>query len=532
MTQPMDTSAGRGTRCPVPHIPLLFPSAHAAQVSTRRGKGRARLAACLGAALVGILAVTSNPGVAAPASVGESVTSPLHRTGRWITDSQGRVVTARGFNIMQKTAPYYPANFSEQDAAFLADSGYTAARLGLIWAGIEPEPGVYNDALIKQQADLNELMGRYGIRTLIDFHQDGPGAWPQWATLGSLTPEDQWQHFWNNDAPAGDGVGIQTRFVRMWQHVASVLGSSQNIIGWDPINEPWPPETSGCAPYVQPCPSFESGQLAQFYDDVIASIRSSGDEHVIFPEGVAGSLVTTALPTFADPQTAFNTHIYCSTFAAVTVEDPANEALCRTLDDTQFTNAYDNYANPRNLPVLVSEFSSSNANDVNRDMVDALEQHFSSYMSWAYTNSTGGGEAGGQGYVLDDNQPGTASNVNLAKQDAMVVPYAQAIAGIPGAQNFDRATDTYSLTYTARAVPGATLPSKAATQIFVPQLKYPHGYTVQISNGKVTSSRTSPWVLVVPNWTGATVTVKITPATDSTTQTPLQTGAVPVRGSG
>jgi endoglycosylceramidase len=495
----------------------------------------ARLTTGLVAAVLAVVGGAGAATVAAPAAwaaaggspSGGPVTAPIKMTGRWLTDDQGRVVTTRGFNIMYKIAPYYPQNFVEQDARFLADSGFTNARLGLIWAGVEPRPGIYDDALIQHQADLNALLGRYGIRTLIDFHQDGPGAWPQWATFGSQTFEEQWQHFWSND-PAADGVGIQTRFIEMWQHVASVLGKSENIIGWDPINEPLPPATSGCA-LLEPCPAFESGQLADFYRKVIASIRSAGDQHVVFPEGTPDfGLAPSALPKFTDARTAFNAHIYCPTFAVVQVEDPANEALCRQVDESEFTAAFDDHGNALNIPTFVSELSSSDANDVNRDMVDSLEQRFATYASWAYTNSTGGGELGAQGYVIDDNQPATASNVKLAKQDAMVVPYAQALAGIPGAQKFDRATGIYTLTYTAFAVPGATLAPKAATQIFVPQLKYPHGYTVQISNGKVISGPTSPYVLVVPRWSGANVTVTITPATDSRTDTPLQVGAVPV----
>ena len=70
----------------------------------------------------------------------------------------------------------------------------------------------------------NNLLARYGIRTLIDFHQD---AWSQpgpvatgrlpGPTLGSNFLGD-FQDFWDND-PAPDGVGIQTHFVNAWRHV-------------------------------------------------------------------------------------------------------------------------------------------------------------------------------------------------------------------------------------------------------------------------------------------------------------------------
>ena len=69
------------------------------------------------------------------------VTARLIRDGRWIVDSQGRVVIVHGFDILKKLAPYYPSKFTAADARFLADEGFTAARIGFIWAGVEPQPG-------------------------------------------------------------------------------------------------------------------------------------------------------------------------------------------------------------------------------------------------------------------------------------------------------------------------------------------------------------------------------------------------------
>src|SRR5205814_7119695 len=125
-----------------------------------------------------------------------------------IVDDAGRVVVAHGVNIMRKTSPYYPSRFGEQDARFLADEGFTVARIGFIWEAVEPSPGVYDDAYIRRIADLDDLLARYGIRTLVDFHQDawsradgGDGA-PAWATRGA-TFNDAFAAFWR------DADGIQ-----------------------------------------------------------------------------------------------------------------------------------------------------------------------------------------------------------------------------------------------------------------------------------------------------------------------------------
>src|SRR5439155_3505284 len=128
------------------------------------------------------------------------------------------------------------------------------------------------------------LMGRYGIRTLVDAHHDqfsrksfggfagilgGDGA-PAWASLGS-SADTNFQPFWNDD-PAPDGVGIQTHFLNTWKRMATVMASHRNVFGFDPLNEPYPGSgySAPCADFA-PCPAFEEGALATFYRRFIAT---------------------------------------------------------------------------------------------------------------------------------------------------------------------------------------------------------------------------------------------------------------------
>src|SRR3954466_7971875 len=88
---------------------------------------------------------------AAPAGAAQSGgpdTQPLHRAGRWLVDADGRVFVGHGFNVVKKVAPFVRGEFGEADARMLADEGFTVARIGFIWAGAEPQPGVYDDAYI------------------------------------------------------------------------------------------------------------------------------------------------------------------------------------------------------------------------------------------------------------------------------------------------------------------------------------------------------------------------------------------------
>jgi endoglycosylceramidase len=162
--------------------------------------------------------------------------------------------------------------------------------------GVEPEPGTYDDGYIARVLEIKALLARDGIYTLTGFHQDfwsrtaqpdfGDGA-PAWATVGAGSPEsvnDSFAAFWRDD-PGPGGVGIQTRFLRAWQHVAQFVRDRPYIIGIDPLNEPYPGAdyAAPCGPFTR-CPPFESGALADFYRRVAAAIRRGGARQVIFPE--------------------------------------------------------------------------------------------------------------------------------------------------------------------------------------------------------------------------------------------------------
>ena len=140
-------------------------------------------------ALVSAL-VTAAP---AAAALKPAQDAPLGHEGRWVTDRKGRVVILHGFNMVYKRPPYFPAHagFGKDDAKFLARNGFNTIRLGLIYKGVEPEPGTYDDAYLAKIAKTQRLLARHGIYSLLDSHQDlynekfqGEG-WPDWAVCSA-----------------------------------------------------------------------------------------------------------------------------------------------------------------------------------------------------------------------------------------------------------------------------------------------------------------------------------------------------------
>lgn len=209
---------------------------------------------------------------------GMSCTPPIEKKqgflqieGNHFVDSHGRQVILNGINYISKSPEenYMRSDDPELFRVF-RDEGINVLRLGIIWDGLEPEPGQYNEAYLEEIDKRIEWAAENDIYVFLDMHQDlysvkyGDGA-PEWATLDEDLPHvtgDVWSdaylmspavqtsfdNFWNN-TPAEDGVGIQDRFAQLWRHIAERYAENETIIGYDIFNEPF---IGSDAQYVMP----------------------------------------------------------------------------------------------------------------------------------------------------------------------------------------------------------------------------------------------------------------------------------------
>jgi endoglycosylceramidase len=187
--------------------------------------------------------------------------SRLRVEGDSIVDEAGREVMLRGVNLGRKNAPYLPER-SEADYEALARWGMNCVRFYINWAGIEPEPGVYDGAFLDGLAQQIDWANKHGVYVLIDLHQDlysskipgGNGA-PEWATLDDgkphVMPGGSWgvayftspqvhqafDSFWANRPGPGE-VGLQDRFAAAAQHLAQRFAENPGVVGIDLYNEP------------------------------------------------------------------------------------------------------------------------------------------------------------------------------------------------------------------------------------------------------------------------------------------------------
>ncbi|HWU31997.1 MAG TPA: cellulase family glycosylhydrolase [Marmoricola sp.] len=428
----------------------------------------------------------------------------IRHSGRWLVDDQGRVLLPRGLNIVAKLAPYYPAAFSTTDAKFLSSEGFTTARIAFMWAGVEPRPGVYDDAYIKRIAHLNAVLASYGIRTLIDFHQDsysekygGDGA-PAWASLDNglcLAPGAActgfatlaFQNFWSN-TQASDGIGIQDHFLRAWQHVLPFVRNSANVLGYDILNEPYPGPSALCIALTI-CPMFEGQQLATFYRRATAAIRSRDTTHLIFYEPMPtllGNATWLPAPLSADAKLGYTYHFYARDCGLPpTPTDPLTVLVQHSHCAVEEGAAIDNgiqYARRANSALLMGEWGdTSNLVDV-AQMGDLMNQRLVPWAEWEY-NTTISSVA--PGLLINDSKPGSERNARQDRLNALVSPYAPALAGTPLAYAYDRGRDVMTLTYLTRAASRWGLSRDALTELFIPRRHYLNGYHLRLLGARV-----------------------------------------------
>lgn len=197
-------------------------------------------------------------------------------------DGNGQQIILNGINHVVKNPK---TNYINPDDKHLFKDfrkyGFNCIRYGIVWDGLEPEPGVINQKYLQEIDKRVQWAEENGIYLILDMHQDlfsrkySDGA-PEWATLSDSLPHqtgDVWSdayllspavqrafdNFWSNK-PAKDGIGIQDHYIHLWEILAKRYADSPSVAGFDIMNEPF---MGSIASRV-----FE--QLLQGYADVLA----------------------------------------------------------------------------------------------------------------------------------------------------------------------------------------------------------------------------------------------------------------------
>lgn len=196
-------------------------------------------------------------------------------SGKRLIDEYGRERIFNGLNFVYKGIEKdedgvirYKTDITAQRLAALKAKGINIIRLGLTWAGIEPEMGEYNIPYLDGYKEILKLCEKYEMYVFIDWHQDlfstycsapGDGA-PEWACIHTEKRQDplfiwaegyffhkdihkSFDSFWENEEIAGKGM--RDRFCDMLTYTVNYMKDCKAVIGYDVFNEPFPGTPGG-----------------------------------------------------------------------------------------------------------------------------------------------------------------------------------------------------------------------------------------------------------------------------------------------
>jgi endoglycosylceramidase len=441
----------------------------------------------------------------APMACSESgtVVPPWHVANGFLRDVQGRAVILRGANVSgkNKDAPYFDFHTAPDFARMRTDWGMNAVRFVAVWAAIEPQQGVFDDAYLDGVAQRIAWAQAANLYVIVDMHQDvygegfasggGDGA-PKWTCDAShyadfVPTSSSWffndfnadvvacyDGFWGTDA-------LEADYTEAWRRLAARLASYDNVVGCDVMNEPyWG---------TNPITDFEADQLAPLYERVVAAVRAEAPGWVAFLEPSAarnlGGMTRLPVPSFSNY--VYSPHSYDQNAESGDGFDPSHGPAI-----IQNIAALQQEAQGLGAALWIGEYGGTNDEsgivDYMSATYDGVGAVAASSTYWDYT-------MGGYGML---NTDGTEAQPLV---DTLVRPYPERVAGSPISWAFDATTSTF--TFSFHPDPSVTAP----TVVSVPPRVYASGYTVECGGCQSTVAAGSLTITTQPPGDPAVVTL-------------------------
>lgn len=463
----------------------------------------------------------------------------LRSNGHWLVDGQNRVILSHGLNVVWKKAPYYAPNsaegFTTADADWLRDHGFNTVRLGVLFAGVMPNRGQIDYGYLRNIDRIVQLLASRKIWVLLDFHQDqynekfkGEG-FPDWAVyddgwpalftpsfpMGYLIP--RLQHTYDNLYGNSRGVlgglwkessGLWENYQAAWSAVAQKWKNQPYLMGYEIINEPPPGSKFLPCFMMNGCSGFDE-RLQRFQEFMQKGIRMVDGNGIVWMEpnilsgsGGVKSYLGSERPFLRSSNMGFSWHNYCGKNGQGILVMLAQNSppSCDSQERTIFNNAQA-VVDRINTPSLMTEFGADDDFPDIKQVADMADSRLTGWQYWAYkkfndptTQSTD------QGIFMSDWNLGS---VKTGKLRVLERAYPQATSGIPKSLYFNTDTAALSYRYIPRNQPGvASGAISLRTEIYMPALHYPRGYSLNISGARVISAPNAR-LLMIENLPGA-----------------------------
>lgn len=412
----------------------------------------------------------------------------------FVTDEHGRALVLHGTNMSSasKSDPErIPSWAGRDDVLRLSrDWGFNFVRYLILWDALEPRPGEISQDYLDQVETYLDWLQEAGIHVVLDMHQDvysrvfccdGAPAWavrddglpfepqPAWfANYFQPAVIRAWDNFWLYED--GDHADLQDHFTAAWAAVAARFGDHPAVLGYDPLNEPYPGSAFELLP-GSAMQAFARDRYRPFLQRVIAAIRAEDADSWIFFEptyGAPAAGLPSFLPPLDDPRAGAPRLAYFPHLYSITLEGGGGyRANDPTVESWELRRREEIVRH--GTPLLIGEFG---VTDGVRDglvflekVLDLADRMTSGWAVWDYEPVDGG-------YSFID----AARNEKTAKTDLLVRAYPRAVAGKPFWIRWYRDARIFGLGF--RNVPGVSGP----TEIYVPERHYPAGFEVNASD--------------------------------------------------
>ena len=378
-----------------------------------------------------------------------------------IVDNLGRERIFHGVNVIYKSKPWHPTidsfnytqSFNDDDITIIKNMGLNVIRLGVMWPGIEPIKGLYNMTYLNLMKSIVKKLEKNNIFVLVEFHQDalseyfcGEGL-PDWAVQNSNFPlpiglpynkhgkptrEDclskkWWKYQFSYEASMmyqklyTDETLINS-FLGYWNIVAETFKNSDNVIGYEIINEPWAGNIYEDPLLLLP-KHADKKYLQPFYDTVYNNLSNYLDNKLLFFEAITWDIYDAGFehpPGFNNTKCVLSYHCYFPPNLSV------QQLFKARLEDIKRLN----------VGGFLTELGSTNISDV----FEHTDNSFQSWAVWQYKSFAG---ITGDGSMFFNN-----NGTNSTTRDVLNRIYPIAICGRGIYFNYNKTEETAKLTYT------------------------------------------------------------------------------------